>query len=185
MSLGTMEQRTEGMKKQAQELIEQAYQRGYNAGYEKARENIKSDTESRVAELMEIGRNEAWEAAGKVIKMGEYSRKFEVFPECGDGEYPFDKVSASEAIERIHAYEEQKKQKEDSEIHVGDVIRDDDVEAVVTWCNGKDWNGFLLKGEGVGEVGQVYSCMSCNEWEKTGRHFSEITEVLKKLKGGE
>ena len=32
MSLGTQEQRTKGMKRQAQELIEQAYQRGFKAG---------------------------------------------------------------------------------------------------------------------------------------------------------
>lgn len=171
---------TNGMKRQAVELIEQAYNRGYKAGQENA---LAVDSDK----YREQGMNIAWEAASKVIKMGEYSRKFEVFPECGDGEYPFDKVSASEAIERIHVYEEQKKQEEDNEIHVGDVIRDDDVEAVVTWCDGKNWNGFLLKrkNEDVGEVGQVYSCMSCNEWKKTGRHFPEIAEVLKKLQEGE
>lgn len=114
MSLGNMEQRTEGIKKQAQQLIEQAYYRGFKAG----REYSKDCEKDQADRLIEKGRNEAWEAASKVIKMGEYSRKFEVFSECGDGEYPFDKVSASEAIEKIRAYEEQKKQEEDERIEV-------------------------------------------------------------------
>lgn len=184
MSLGTVEQRTEGMKKQAQELIEQAYQRGFKAGADNERKNRKILTNESIIELIEQGRNEAWETAYKLASM-EYWKCNEIL---GDGvltietnEEIFTRCTASEAIERIKAYEEQKKQEEDNEIRVGDVVRNDDVEAVATWCDGKNWNGFLLKGEGVGEVGQVYSCMSCNEWKKTGRTFPEVAEVLKKL----
>lgn len=185
------EANTQGMKRQAQELIEQAYQRGYKAGYSKAENDYHAKTEDDRQSSYELGMNEAWEAARKLVLMD--------CRECnkvlGDGVLTIDtddeiftRCTASEAIEKIRAYENQKKQKEkgDTEIRVGDVIRDDDVEAVVTWCDGKNWNGFLLKGEdvGVGEVGQVYSCMSCNGWKKTCRHFHEIAEVLKKLQEG-
>lgn len=37
MSLGTQEQRTKGMKKQANELIEQAFNSGFKAGREQGR----------------------------------------------------------------------------------------------------------------------------------------------------
>lgn len=167
-----MEQRTEGIRKQASELIDQTYQHGYKAGREEGFKNGFDEGASHpniniIEEWIEQGRNEAWEAASKVIKMGEYSRKFEVFPECGDEKYPFDKVSSSEAIDRIRAYEQKKKEAE--KIKVGDVIRRNDVEAVVTWCDGENWNGFLLGGEGVGEVGQVYSCRRCKGWKKNSQ----------------
>ena len=107
MSLGTMEQRTEGMKRQAQELIDQAYNRGFKAGYENAKENIKSDTESRVAELMEVGRNEAWEAVGKLVSM-DYRERYKVL-----GDFTMDWLydySASEAIEKLKAWEQKKQE---------------------------------------------------------------------------
>lgn len=185
MSLGTMEQRTEGMKRQAQDLIEQAYHRGFKAGRED-RQDWEKDQADR---LIEKGRNEAWEAAKKLddMEFGELKGLFDGDPLVDVIDSIFNHITASEAINKLRAYENQKKQEEDKEIHVGDVIRDDDVEAVVTWCDGKNWNGFLLKrkNEDVGEVGQVYSCMSCNDWKKTGRHFPEIAEVLKKMKEGE
>ena len=118
MSLESMEQRTEGMKKQAQELIEFAYQRGVKAGHEEMQNQMHEHWGRKQKELIEQGRNEAWQAARKVIEMGEYRRKWEVFPELGDGEYPFDKLSASEVIAKIKAYEEQQKQEEEEHIEV-------------------------------------------------------------------
>lgn len=174
-----MTNKTEGIRKQASELIEQAYQRGYNAGKNEAYKNPVPTQDAYMQ-----GLNDAWEAARKIAS---YDIPLDIFElDNGKGGFSsplnsYETMKASEVIERINAYEERKKQEENEEIKVGDVIRNDDVEAVVTWCDGKDWNGFLLKGECVGEVGQVYSCMSCNEWKKTGRHFPEIVEVLKKL----
>lgn len=186
MSLGTMEQKTEGIKKQAQQLIEQAYYRGFKTG----REDRQDWEKDQVDRLVEQGMNMAWECILKIVGRDtncgclSQSQLYEIF-----GEIDYRNIvlhnSPNEAIERIREYEEKQKQKEDSEIHVGDEVRNDDVEAVVTWCDGKYWNGFLLKGEGVGEVGQVYSCMSCNEWKKTGRTFHQIAEVLKKLQEDE
>lgn len=58
MSLGTMEQRTEGMKRQAAELIEQAYNRGFKAGYDKAFATLNENWQLVTSEAEEKGRNE-------------------------------------------------------------------------------------------------------------------------------
>ena len=50
--LGTKEQRTEGMKRQAQELIEQAYDRGYKAGKEQANAIIQTGIQHNPYRLM-------------------------------------------------------------------------------------------------------------------------------------
>lgn len=181
MSLGTMEQRTEGMKKQAHELIDQAYQRGYKKAEEDYHIQTEKDRESSYQLGIEVGRNEAWEAARKLSdarNANEILDDYAIFY-CVN---IFERHTASEAIEKLCAYEEQKKQKEDTEIHVGDVIRRYDVEAVVTWIDGEDWNGFLYKGKDVGEIGQVYSCMNCQGWKKTGIRIAEIAEALGKMK---
>ena len=62
----------------------------------------------------EAGLEDAWECARKIVEMGEYDRKWNVFTKCDDGEYPFVKYTASEAIEKIKEYEEQKKQSDKS-----------------------------------------------------------------------
>ena len=51
--LGTMEQRTAEMKKQAQELIEQAYQRGFKAGYDKAFSTLNENWQLVTSEVEE------------------------------------------------------------------------------------------------------------------------------------
>lgn len=128
MSLGAKEQKMEGMKRQAQELIEQAYQRGYNAGYEEGKgqtwsEEIKKyEIEPEKAlKYIEQGRNEAWEAAKKILippcdgGLATVELK-KIFGESGA--YIFNNFTVSEAIEKIRAYDEKKKQKEDEEIKV-------------------------------------------------------------------
>lgn len=108
MNLGTMEQRTEGMKRQSQELIDQAYFEGM-----KEAEQI---IDTNKAAWKHQGRNEAWEAARKLVSM-DYKECNKVL---GDGvltvetiDEIFVRYTASEAIEKIRAYEEQKKQKQD------------------------------------------------------------------------
>ncbi len=165
----------EEMKKQEQDLIDQAVDQAYTRGYKKAEEDYyiqtEKDRESSYQLGIEVGRNEAWEAASKVIKMGEYSRKFEVFPECGDGEYPFDKVSASEAIEKIKAYEEKKQ-----EIKVGDevIFEEPDFTGIVLYVDEfvcvitPNFDIIRVKKEQVKKVG----------------HSIKIADVLARLKEG-
>ena len=118
MSLGTMEQRTEGMKKQAQELIEQAYHRGFKAGREDRQEWEKGQADR----LIEKGMNMAWEAAKKILNACGINNTF--LDEIFGVHAVFDIIntySASEVIEKIKAYEE--KQKQNDEIRVGDEIQ--------------------------------------------------------------
>ena len=120
MSSGSMEQRTEGMKKQAQELIEFAYQRGVKAGHEEMQNQMHEHWERKQKELIEQGRNEAWSAAKKISETESY-KLYDIFEE-GWFFNIFNKFSASEVIEKLRAHEEQKKQEEDFEIHVGDEV---------------------------------------------------------------
>ena len=222
---------------QDKELIEQTYQRWYKAGVESSAEVIGQACENAKNDGIAEGRNEAWEAARKVIKMGEYSRKWEVFPELGDGEYPFDKLSASEAIAKIKAYEEQKtktehltnfcenmsclkcvlntsdfacgrgcswkynakacgdvdkayelvteyenKRQATNDLAVGDevtflTVADEAVRGVVIGFYPTTHEFRIMRAEGS----ECYAFAAT----KTGRHFPEIAEVLKKMKEGE
>lgn len=183
-----MTNKTEGIRKQASELIEQAYQRGYKVGYEAAKENIKSGTESRVAELMEIGRNEAWEAAKKILippcdgGLATVELK-KIFGESGA--YIFNNFTVSEAIARIKAYEARKHQKEDSEIRVGDEVTDGNgIKGVVVGAFRNSFGVEYISVLGTGEDFEVPQVMPRENYKKSGRHFHEIAEVLKKLQEG-
>lgn len=118
MSLGTMEQRTEGIKRQADELIEQAYQRGFKAGQVDNQTFHESICEKCKNGLINQGRNEAWEAAKKLVSAG-YKECNEIL---GDGVLAIETIdeiflrcTASDAIEKLRKYEEQKKQEEESQ----------------------------------------------------------------------
>ena len=189
MSLGTMEQRTEGMKKQAQELIEQAYNRGFKAGQENALA-VNSN------KFVEQGRNEAWEAARKFylpIKDGGLFAE-EIREIFGVESFAtiLKEFSASEAVERLRVYEneEQEKQEKDEEIHVGD--------EVILNANssfGANTKAIVIAYYKDDKAMFPYSVMikdGDTDWvdideidHKTGRHFPEIAEVLNKLKEDE
>ncbi len=180
MSLGSMEQRTEGMKKQAQELIEQAYQRGFKAGQEKA---FVVDSNK----FKEQGRDEAWEAAKKIYLPIKDGGLFEEEIQKIFGVELFTTIlkefSVSEVIEKLRAYEEQEKQEEDKEIHVGDEVI----------LNAKSSFGANTKAIviAIDKATYPYRIMdkdSDTDWvgrdeidHKTGRHFPEIAEVMKKM----
>lgn len=183
MGLGSMEQRTEGMKRQAKELIEQAYQRGFKAGQENALV-VNSD------KFIEQGRNEAWEAARKlylsVIHEGllarEIKKNFGVEYECFS--FILKDFSASKIIEKLRAYEEQEKQEEDEEIHVGD-----EVILNVTSSFDAGTKAIIIADEKTSMF--RYNVLTGNgdtDWldkddinRKTSRHFPEIVEVLNKM----
>ena len=182
MSLGNMEQRTEGIRKQASELIEQAYQRGFKAGYSKAENDYHTKTEDDRQSSYELGLNEAWEAFKTIHKLAPYCF-LDCFPNGNDELYS---LSINEVIRRVREYE--KKQEEDSEIRVGD-------EVTYTFHNGRSITPFVVfKIECLEDGGKYYtgletSTMKCVygglDYVKTGRTFPEIAEVLKKLKEGE
>ena len=124
----------------------------------------------------EDGLNEAWEAARKVVEMGEYDRKNVVFVRLDDGEFPFEKYSASEAITRIKEYE--------NRIEVGDEVHTiyDDTPMVAV----NIFNAHVTGEKRVVSVSisGIVSTHYVEELEKTGRHFPQIEEALKQMQEG-
>jgi len=161
-----------------QKQVEEAYQRGLEEG-KKAFDLLESERNSEY----QRGLNAAWEAARKIFG-------YEI-----DGGIPIDKIgrvfgysedatfctadiirhnTASEAIEKLKAYEE--KQKADDEIKVGDEV---------------DWSGdkFIVtrifqpydkaeECDGVDMDGCTYHDVLISGLTKTGRHV-DITDMLK------
>ena len=181
MGLGTMEQRTEGMKKQEQELIEQAYNRGYRAGYSKAENDYHANTEKDRQSSYELGLNMAWEAVCKILRMSEkeYSSLFDT--DCTNSYYRIGKLlsmSVSEAIKLVGEYE-QKNQNEQEEIHVGDEVyaEDKEIKYVVTGISEESAHLVDCKGN--------FAWTKTYVLHKTGKHFNEIENVLKKMQEDE
>lgn len=207
-----IEERTEGMKRQAEELIQQAYNRGFGDGYEKHDQELieqaynrgfeegykkgrkdgfedwKDDITIDAKSYIERGRDEAWEAARKLVGTG-YKECNEIF--CNGtstietNDDIFARYTASEAIEKLNKFMEALKKQD--EIKVGDeVILTEDSP------NGENTNRRAVILINDGDKKFPYYVMLGNgdtEWmekdeidHKTGRNFPEIVEVLKKLK---
>ena len=83
------------------------------------------------------------------------------------------KYDASEAIEKLKAYEE--KQKAEDEIKVGDEVRHD-----------RGWTAVVTSIDNVGFSvmdynGEVASYSDIGKFKKTGRHF-DIPKILEEMK---
>ena len=120
----------------------------------------------------ENGLNDAWEAARKIIHMPE-GDLLNIFTECYSAVCTsvqvFLKYDASECIEKIRQYE----QEHDSEIKVGDEVDDGDIGIVTRVFN----NGFyVMWPDGTSGFHDRKG------FRKTGRHFPEIAEVIKKMR---
>ena len=190
-----MGERTEGMKKQAQELIEQAYQRGYKAGYEEGKGQTWSEEVKKYEiepekslKYIEQGRNEAWKAVKKIyLSIDDGGLHSDEVKKIFGIEYCYDimtKFSASEAIAKIKAYEEQKKQEEDK-IEVGDEVRwlkNTDYVGIVTYVDYQNNMIWIMGHDGRHFIGGSHEI---EKYEKTGRHFSDMDELIKKMKEGE
>ena len=167
--LGTQEERTEGIKRQAQELIDQAYERGFKAGKESEAIAIQDGHYQR-------GLNVAWGAAGKIVRSDALTLE-ELRQIFGMTSFTdiFRSFSVSEATEKIRQYEEQKRAKK-SVINVGDeVIYDlrDVLKAVVIDIDFDDTYHLLTEnGCNITEHGNL---------PRTGRHFDQIADVLKQM----
>ena len=174
MSQENIEQCMEGIKQQVQALMEQAYQRGYKAGQE-----IELTVVSE--KCIDQGRNEAWDAVCKILRMSEkeYSSLFDT--DCTNSYYRLEKLlsmSVLEAIQLVSEYE-QKNKNEQEEIHVGDeVITVAGDKGVVIGISNNDVFLFISGWK----VPQVKHKLCC---KKTGRAFPEIVETLKKIEEDE
>lgn len=185
-----------GGKRQSQDLIAQAYQRGFKDGFDKAIADDEAyesgfaagqeqaHEEINVNKYIEQGRNEAWEAAKKIISQNSASWGMKDMKEIFGLSYSTDimlDLSASEAIEKISSYEARKKQEED-EIRVGDeVLFNGIAKAVVlsTRMRGLENYCFIICADGSGGECEKLKL------KKTGRTFQEIVEVLKKMQEGD
>ena len=142
-----------------EQVRKEAYEKGFDAG------------RTLNTGKYEKGLNDAWDAARKIVDMySEVRRK--IF-----GENLIQRIqsiySASEAIEKIRQYE----QRQEEQIQVGDEVATVLGEAVVV-------------GVGPVHLAYVYAEGSTGSdkvknVKKTGRHFPEISEVLKKMREGE
>jgi len=114
------------------------------------------------------------DAARKIIHMPE-ADLLNLFTECYSAVCTsvqvFLKYDASEAIEKIRQYEQEKEQ----QIQIGDEV------------NGKGGRGIITK---ISDDGNHFNVMWENgstgyymreDFKKTGKHFPEIAEVLRKM----
>jgi len=169
--LGNKEQRTEGIRRQAQELIDQAYERGFKAG----KEAFVTDENKVADKAYQKGLDDAWECADKLNRMtiDEVRRVFNPFGLTIERESVFLCCTPNIAIAKIKAYEEQKKA-EDGKVKVGDEVIIDEVKVCVLEVCGNDvWF--------INDLGVIAKIKKDRISGKTGRTFYQIAEVLKQL----
>jgi len=137
------------------------------------------DTEKVREEAYEQGLSDAWETARKIaiseesggLTCREMQRIF-----CTDETDEIFDMSASEAIEKIRQYEQEKEE----QIQVGDEVRNIEKGwiAVVSNIDGE----CMTLMDATGALGDGYHV---NRFTKTGRRFPEIAAVLEKMRGGQ
>ena len=158
------------------ELEKQAYQRGYKEAYDTAYADAEEIYESGKRAMYQKGLKDAWEAARKIVLPGDVSGIY-----LADLEEIFDRsslqdvikdYSASECIEKIRAYEQEKE-----EIKVGDEVNAPFGKAIVVNIDSVAEKIWLVYADGHGGFEYFKDAPT-----KTGRRFPEIDEVLQKMK---
>ena len=167
----------EGVKAQ----IRKAYDRGYKDGQAAT---PFTDTEEAENKAYNRGLNEAWKAAKK-IHDGQIP--YEVFglDKIGNGlsyASPLnwgETITAQEVIAKIKEYED----KQDAEIKVGDEVKDfyNHIGVVITDepSQGSEFISVLFTNQSHVQLYPV------KELIKTGKHYPQIAEVMKELRGAE
>lgn len=160
--------------------ISDAYDKGYNDGFECGQHEATTLEYQR-------GLNDAWETARRIAMMNVHERATIFFPqaEAVTHEEPFKTYGVEEAIEKLKAYEEQKKAEEEAEIKVGDVLQykdDHSTKIVVTGIHDSGMISGICVGNSCANVlGASYANRDPANWVKTGRHFPQVAEILKAL----
>lgn len=134
-----------------------------------------------------LGLKDAWETARRIAMMNVHERATIFFPqaEAVTHEEPFKTYGVEEAIEKLKAYEERKKAEEEAEIKVGDVLQHKRVHNTKIAVTGIHDSG-MISGICVGNscenaLGASFTNRDPTYWEKTGRHFPQVAEILKAL----
>ena len=153
-----------------EQVREEAYQKGYETGYDDG----YNEPGKNQQEAYQRGLNDAWDAARNICssdRMTPDMRKA-IFG-WSLSESVMDKFTASEAIEKLKAYEQ------DTEIKVGDEVEGDEdgQRGVVIDSRFENSQVAVLTGNS-----KVYSWWSKCAIHKTGRHFPEIATVFEKIR---
>lgn len=150
--------------------------------YDKAFEDAEQVAESGKRAMYQKGLKDAWEAARKICTNWVLpdSVLSEIFGMGKTIDDIMKENTASEVIAKIRAYEQEK----DEEIRVGD-------EVVGTYTGEEETEPFVIIRK-IPETHPTYYfgiysksgefCQGGLELKKTGRHFPEIAEVLRKMK---
>lgn len=147
---------------------------GTNYGTDESVE-LKAEDEGQRTKTYEDGLNEAWELARDIITLPNSGNKSLIWVKHNvfGTDALFDLImnySASEIIEKTKKYEE---------IEVGDEVVDEKgwgIKGVVTKINER----YISIVENEGKVSRFKK----GEFNKTGRHFPQIEEVLKQMQEG-
>ena len=154
----------------ADKALDGAYQKGFEAGQH----------EATTLEYQQ-GLDDAWDCAKRIVLTKTDANcpyftvaELEKIFGCSSSQSVFDTHSASEAIEKVKAYEGQQKP---DKIVVGDEVKDrtDDF-GVVTGIYGNDT--YVLWQDG--STGDY----AADELIKTGRHFNFLASLLEAMKEG-
>jgi len=161
------------VRKDIMEQVDEAYQKGYDKGYADKTNNdevCKQIAKDIQDEAYQRGLNDAWEAARKIITWPDRSLVNSDAFDLDPGENIFTKYSASEAIERLKSYE-------DDKIKRGDIVNvkgscKDDLLGVVT----KVWkdNCYIMWDDGSGGTWSKDSVV------KTGKHI-DVDKFLEEI----
>ena len=163
------------------ELEKQAYQRGYEESFDMAYADAEEIYESGKRAMYQKGLKDAWEAARKIcLEECDGGMQISVIKDIFNVSYYRDALrdySASECIEKIRAYEQEKEE----QIQVGDEVINTQTDArfIVThmWVNNSGEKGVSCFNYGCSAFSTTLDLI-----RKTGRHFPEIAEVLAKMK---
>ena len=157
----------ERMKSDIDYIAEEAYQKGLHVG----------ESKCEYCDAYKGGLNDAW---GTIIKIAliPYAERSEIFDGQQDILSIMQKLSPSEALTKLKAYEQQKA----NEIKVGD-------EVTAAWGNAVVVRKYTDK-DGVERCEYWYyenariSCDVTSNLRKTGRHFPQVAELLEAMKEG-
>jgi hypothetical protein len=168
-TITTLDNIKTSLKADRQKAIDEAYQKGFEAGQH----------EATTLEYQQ-GLNDAW---GTIIKIAliPYAERSEIFDGQQDILSIVQKFSPSEAIAKLREYEQQKA----DEIKVGD-------EVYANTPSGKTQPFIIIKIYD-GDDGKYYTGINTDgnhvqgglNYIKTGRHFPQVVELLKAMKGGD
>lgn len=177
--------RIEHMRNLNDSLIWERMKRCYDFGYEDGKADTPfTDTKEAENKAYNRGLNDAWEVIKKITKddsVGGYS--IEMMQELFGRTCVYDithNYTPEEAIAKIREYEDKRKQ--DAEIKVGDEIRLHDAIEVVTSVMSTGLQTIDASGN---TSTWYYNTYPLETWEKTGRTFPQIAEVLAEMRGAE